>query len=60
METKAGKDDVLQSLNKELERIQDEFREENEKCRKEYMDLQKKDVQTIKRLETFERNMYKP
>ena len=51
METKAGKDHALQSLNKELERIQDEFREENKKCREEYMDLQKKDVQTIKRLE---------
>ena len=51
VETKLGKDHVLQSLNKELERIQNEFREENEKCREEYMDLRKKYVQTIKRLE---------
>ena len=33
----AGKDSVLQSLNKELEKIHDEFRKENEKCREEYM-----------------------
>ena len=51
VETKAGKDHALQSLNKELEIIQNEFRDENEKCREEYMDLRKKDVQTIKRLE---------
>ena len=48
--TIAGKDYVLQSLNKELEKIQDEFRKENEKCREEYMVFQKKDEQTIKRL----------
>ncbi len=48
--TIASKNRVLQSLNKELERIQDEFRKENEKCREEYMDLRKKDEQTIKQL----------
>jgi len=47
----AGKDSVLQSLNKELEKIQDEFRKENEKCREEYMVVRKKDEETIKRLE---------
>ena len=46
-----GKDSILQSLNKELEKIQDEFRKENEKCREEYMVFQKKDEETIKRLE---------
>jgi len=45
------KDYVYQSLNKELERIQDEFIKENEKCIEEYMDLHKKDEQTIKQLE---------
>ena len=39
----AGKDSVLQSLNKELEKIQDEFKKENEKCREEYMVVRKKD-----------------
>ena len=47
----AGKESVLQSLNKELEKIQDEFRKENEKCREEYMFFRKKDEETIKRLE---------
>ena len=47
----AGKDYVYQSLNKELERIQDEFRKENEKCREEYMVVQKKDEETINTLE---------
>ena len=46
-----GKDYILQSLNKELEKIQDEFRKENEKCREEYMVFRKKDEETIKRLE---------
>ena len=46
-----GKDSVLQSLNKELDKIQDEFRKENEKCREEYMVVRKKDEETIKRLE---------
>ena len=45
------KDYVIHSLNKELEKIQDEFRKENEKCREEYMVLWKKDEETIKRLE---------
>ena len=47
----AGKDSVLQSLNKELDKIKDEFRKENEKCREEYMVVRKKDEETIKRLE---------
>ena len=47
----AGKDSILQSLNKELEKIQDEFRKENEKCREEYMVVRKKDEENIKRLE---------
>ena len=47
----AGKDSVLQSLNKELEKIKFEFRKENEKCREEYMVFRKKDEETIKRLE---------
>ena len=34
----------------ELERIQDEFRKENEKCREEYIVVRKKDEQTIERL----------
>ena len=46
----AGKDSVLLSLNRELEKIQDEFRKENEKCREEYMVVRKKDGQTIERL----------
>ena len=46
----AGKEYVLESLNKELEKNQDEFRKENEKCREEHMVVLKKDEQTIKRL----------
>ena len=38
-------------MNKELEKIQDEFRKENEKCREEYMVVRKKDEETIKRPE---------
>ena len=38
-------------MNKELKKIQDEFRKENEKCREESMVFQKKDEETIKRLE---------
>ena len=38
-------------MNKELEKIQDEFRKENEKCREEYMVFWNKDEETIKRLE---------
>ena len=45
-----GKDYVLQSLNKELERIQDEFRKENEKCKEEYMVVRKKDEKIIERV----------
>ena len=40
--TIAGKDYVLQYLNKELEKIQYEFRKENEKCIEKYMVVQKK------------------
>ena len=45
------KESILQSLNTALEKIQDEFRKENEKCREEYMVFWKKDEETIKRLE---------
>ena len=38
-------------MNKELEKIQDKFTKENEKCREEYMVVRKKDEETIKRLE---------
>lgn len=47
----ASKDLVLQSLNKELERIEDEFKKENEKCKVEFLVSQTKDEQTIKRLQ---------
>ena len=47
----ARKESILHSLNKELERIQDEFRKENEKCKEEYMVFLKKDEETIKILE---------
>ena len=46
-----GKESIFHSLNKELEKIQDKFRKENEKCREEYMVFRKKDEETIKRLE---------
>ena len=47
----AGKDSVLQSLNKELKKFHDEFRKENENSKEEYMVFRKKDEETIKRLE---------
>ena len=49
--TIASKDLVLRSLNKELERIEDEFKKENEKCKVEFLVSHTKDEQTIKRLQ---------
>ena len=45
------KDFALQSLDKELERIADEFKKENEKCKVEFLVSHTKDEQTIKRLQ---------
>ena len=49
--TIASKELVLQSLNKELQRIDDEFKKENEKCKVEFLVSHTKDEQTIKRLQ---------